>query len=856
MRRLGLPLCALLLLPRVVAQDEAGESAQARLLRDQARVGQRLTSLREKLERLAQRYTDEGRDRNAALLRDALTRFDEQKLLDVQRDVQRGLEQNSLSTVERQDALAAGLEAVYAILRDRRDVEELSRQTDLAREGLAQLSVLAENQRRLLASTRATTDSPKDLLNQALQRALDLANALSRAQEAAQLGADADRQMGESSLAAELAARQRELAAEAQPTSDTQAMLEQALALLRERLAQPGPKALEAGLSPELLAAAQSSRSLAEESAADAAAAMQAAREALDAAQRGEAAPPAAPRPGKPDGTSAGQPGEARPQGETPPGSQPQGNPPSGEPAQGAPSSESQPTGAPPAEQGASGAPPPAGESQPSAPQGSSGGQPQGQPGEKPQAGTPPAAPQHPEDSPAMAAARERMEQAAKNLDEVREDLERSERSLAAARNRARAAAQVESEQAAAGGKELDDLAQRLEAVEPQAGPEMLDRTRALLEELARLQAAVQAEQLDAAGQSAKQAQMSLDQLLESLRRRAADASDKPPEAPTQAKLDELAAQQAELQRQAAELMRRLSELPDQGFQEPAGRAQQAMQGAQSSLSRGDPKEGATREKEAAEELDKAAQQLSGEQNRYERLRQDEVLFRLNEDLTALLKRQQELSGQTRDLQEARGEEDRLSRSQRRAVGRMAEQERDLSAQSEAIRAALAQDEALAFEHALTQTRDDLSSIAEKLGDEQTGWTVQMLQGDVEQRISDLLAVLDAERQRRREALEKPEDNPQGQQPPGGQQGPEPLVPTVAELLLIQRLEQAALARLDAFSRTAAADKDGLDEGARDLLQRWASEHEKVTELFRQKFQGPGGQPEAPPPPAPEEGPR
>jgi len=81
-------------------------------------------------------------------------------------------------------------------------------------------------------------------------------------------------------------------------------------------------------------------------------------------------------------------------------------------------------------------------------------------------------------------------------------------------------------------------------------------------------------------------------------------------------------------------------------------------------------------------------------------------------------------------------------------------------------------------------------------------------------------------------------------------------VPTVAELLLIQRLEQAALARLDAFSRTAAADEGELDEGARDLLQRWAAEHEKVTELFRQKFQGAGGPPEAPPAPKPEEGPR
>jgi hypothetical protein len=442
-----------------------------------------------------------------------------------------------------------------------------------------------------------------------------------------------------------------------------------------------------------------------------------------------------------------------------------------------------------------------------------------------------------------MAAARERMEQAAKNLDEVREDLERSERSLAAARNRARAAAQVESEQAAAGGKELDDLAQRLEAVEPQAGPEMLDRTRALLEELAKLQAAVQAEQLDAAGQSAKQAQMSLDQLLESLKRRAADASDKPPEAPTQAKLDELAAQQAELQRQAAELMRRLSELPDQGFQEPAGRAQQAMQGAQGALSRGDPQEGATREKEAAEELDKAAQQLSGEQNRYERLRQDEVLFRLNEDLTALLKRQQELSGQTRDLQEARGEEDRPlaqpaprggahGRAGARPVGAVRGHPRRAGAgRGAGLRARADADARRPLVHRREAGRRadglDCADAAGRRGAADLG---------------------SAGRARRRapappRGAREARGHPQGQQPPGGQQGPEPLVPTVAELLLIQRLEQAALARLDAFSRTAAADKDGLDEGARDLLQRWASEHEKVTELFRQKFQGPAGSP-------------
>jgi hypothetical protein len=136
----------------------------------------------------------------------------------------------------------------------------------------------------------------------------------------------------------------------------------------------------------------------------------------------------------------------------------------------------------------------------------------------------------------------------------------------------------------------------------------------------------------------------------------------------------------------------------------------------------------------------------------------------------------------------------------------MAEQERDLSAQSEAIRAALAQDEALAFEHALTQTRDDLSSIAEKLGDEQTGWTVQMLQGDVEQRLSDLLAVLDAERQRR-EALEKPEDNQPGQQQ-GGQQAPSRWCHG-GRAAADPRLPGRPRWRWGAFSRTAAADEGG-----------------------------------------------
>ncbi|MBM3984916.1 MAG: hypothetical protein FJ296_04375 [Planctomycetes bacterium] len=429
------------------------------------------------------------------------------------------------------------------------------------------------------------------------------------------------------------------------------------------------------------------------------------------------------------------------------------------------------------------------------------------------------------------------MGEAAERLEEVRDELDRSERSLAAARNRAHALAQSSVAKAQQGAEDLDELAQRLEAVEPQAGPELLDRTRELLEQLAKAGEAAQAGQMDAASARTGQAQATLDELIEQLQRRSQDTTDEARPAPTPEELAALADRQAELERSLRELMSRLKELPDQQFQEPSGRAQGAMQQAQAALRRGDSAEGATREEEAAEQLEQAAQQLSGESDKYERLRQDEVLFRLEEDLAALLEQQREATAETAEIEGARGGDERLSRSQRRALARLADAERDLSTRAEALRTALEQDGALAFELALAQSRDDLVAVADKLEREQTGSLVALLQGDVEQRLADLLAELDAERERRREQLAQADE--QGQQPGGQQGGEEALVPTVAELLLIQRLEQAALARLDAFLRSAPAedDGDGWTDADRDLLERWSSEHQRVTELFRRKFE-------------------
>jgi hypothetical protein len=207
---------------------------------------------------------------------------------------------------------------------------------------------------------------------------------------------------------------------------------------------------------------------------------------------------------------------------------------------------------------------------------------------------------------------------------------------------------------------------------------------------------------------------------------------------------------------------------------------------------------------------------------------QEEVLFRLTEDLTALLQHQQEASADTKELDGARsGEERPRAASGARLAGWRSE--RDLWTQSEAMRDALQKDEAPASSTRWPR-RDDLTAIAAKLGDEQTGWNADAA-GRRRAAPADLLAVPAAEHQRREEAMKNPEQD-------GGQ---EPVsIPRrscrCAELLLIQRLEQAALARLDAWSRQRPEGQEP-SEVERDMLQRWAGEHQASTTLFREKFQ-------------------
>ncbi|RKY19983.1 MAG: hypothetical protein DRQ55_09095 [Planctomycetota bacterium] len=909
---------SLLCLAPLGAQTE-GESTLQQVRRDQGRIGLRLASLREKMERLAERYEAEGRERNAVLLRSAMTRFDELSLEQRSRDAEQGLAGSMLSSVERQDDLLGGLESIYAVLRDRRDVDELRSQADLLSEGVQELDRLAIEQRQLEARSRAASDTPAKLVGEALDEVQRLDRALEQGAEAAQLLSESEHVLGEAALAEWLARQQRELAQAPQPSAASQVEIMRALESLLAQLSEP----LDSTGAEELMAAAQGERQRAAEVGARARAAMEQARRALlgapgpadgagesptgdgqpsdgqssdgqpsdGQASDGQSSDGKASDGKASDGQSSdGQPGDGEPRdgqaadgqpSADQPGQDPTGDgqPSADQPGDGQPGAGSGAAKPPSASAGAEGQPAESGEPSGASPSGTPSSSPPGgassSPGQPPASGQPSPAGAQPADSapgsdPEAASpsprAQDELNQAAELMEQMRDALADAERAANAARNRALAKAGAAARQAEDPAQDLNETAQRLETLEPDEGPELLDRTRELMAQMQAVDAARDQGDRDATAEALAQSANDLAAIRAMLEQRAAAAPETEQQPRDPSERADAAAQQEQLQERLRELMDRLSELPDQGFQEPAKRAEQAMAGAQQDLSSGDDQQAAAEQQEAAEELEEARSKLQGERDRYEQLRQDEVLFKLKQELVAMHEAQLGLSGETSALDEARGDAERLSRSQRRAVGRLSEEERLLGARAQAAAETLRQDGAVAFVFAIAQVGDDLMSVAERLAEQETGYLVSALQQGVERRLADLLAVLDDELKRRREAEKEP--------PQEGQQsgGPPPLVPAVAELLLVQRMELMALSRVVEF-----ADDLGDDPmlSRRDvlLLERWANEHAAVTELFESmvpeppEVEAPGmDQPFPPLPPPrpirpgadnePEEGPR
>jgi len=134
---------------------------------------------------------------------------------------------------------------------------------------------------------------------------------------------------------------------------------------------------------------------------------------------------------------------------------------------------------------------------------------------------------------------------------------------------------------------------------------------------------------------------------------------------------------------------------------------------------------------------------------------------------------------------------------------------------------------------------EDLDEVADSLREQETGPLVQNIQKDISDRFAELIESLKLEMKRRSEA-ETSEDPGMSQEQPQKN----PLIPPVAELLMIKRMEENALRNLNYFIRT---HPDILERGASPLdsqmLKRLGHKHSNITDLFKRMLERSGGAP-------------
>jgi hypothetical protein len=422
------------------------------------------------------------------------------------------------------------------------------------------------------------------------------------------------------------------------------------------------------------------------------------------------------------------------------------------------------------------------------------------------------------------------------DVQQAQQALESAQRALAEARESAgeqgaerRAAEQKALAEATEAMQELPSEGSMEPVAEAAIGEALRQAERAMkgaAEDLARNKSASAAEQQREAMDALSRA------------REAARSGVRPSSPEDRKRAEELAAEQEEIREDILRLATREDEQRSPSATAALDRAGQAAEGASEQLESGQLDDAEEAEREVERELQDAKDELKKEEEQYEELRQEELLFRITEEVRTALDAQREQMKATREIDAERSDVDRPSRAHKIRLRRIAREEEAIGERAGELAAALADEQSVVFTEILNQVKEDLGDIALDLvedGDWETGERVQARQRDVEESFEWLHEALQQEQRRReRDAQKEQQEEQQGMEP--GAESENRLVPNHAELKLLRRLEvdiQESVERL-LILYPELGDEEPSDVNPlilEDIL-RLATRHERTTELF------------------------
>jgi hypothetical protein len=359
-------------------------------------------------------------------------------------------------------------------------------------------------------------------------------------------------------------------------------------------------------------------------------------------------------------------------------------------------------------------------------------------------------------------------------------------------------------------------------------------------------------EALETASEAMKQASSSMQQgknasaaqsqrqAAESLQQAAREAREgvEPQTEGDRAKAEELAKEQQRIEKELYEFRQKYEQerAEDSPALESLSSAQRSASQAQQSLEQGNLDQAQKQEQQAEQEIEQAMAELEKKEEQYQQLRDEELLFQIAEEVTSILTAHEAASTETLEVDRGRKPGERATRGQKLRLRKISRGEDALAKRSSEIRQAISAEGSLVFAELIERIEHDLGLVARSLGPEgnyQSGDRVQALQADVSHYLGWLQKALEEEQDRREE-----EQN-QAQSP--GSEAPQPegdnkLVPDVAELKLLSRMEVDVLDSIEELLVLYPELKDGkeIDPLLLEEIQRLAHRHERSTELFQQ----------------------
>ncbi|MEL6904183.1 MAG: hypothetical protein AAFP22_02180, partial [Planctomycetota bacterium] len=313
---------------------------------------------------------------------------------------------------------------------------------------------------------------------------------------------------------------------------------------------------------------------------------------------------------------------------------------------------------------------------------------------------------------------------------------------------------------------------------------------------------------------------------------RAAQSGAQPRTPEQQQRAEELRQRQEAVEKELLELARRNQQrdgLDQERTNQAMQRAAESAGEAEEALERGDLDEAEAEERETEQAIEEARSALEEEEDQYESLRQEELLFRIAEEVRDV-RVLHEIQARALTELDAGRKKSKPTRSERIQLGNIAREEEALGGRIDGLVEAIRAEGSLVFAEVLDRASRDLARVARELsrgGGYDSGPRTQALQEDVTVALVELEEALRNELERRSEEEQQQQEGEQPQQKPK-------LVPDVAELKMLASMEEALQARVQLLFELHPEIAEGgeLNSLVRRDITRLASQSERISTLF------------------------